>query len=58
MCFDKCNLIRGALTEYGKAKRNPDDPDFGHGWVEDDKYVYDTTFLKRFDKSSITNYLK
>lgn len=50
MCFDKCNLVRGALTEYGKAKRNPDDPDFGHGWVEDDKYVYDTTFLKRFDK--------
>ena len=50
MCFDKCNLVRGSLTEYGKAKRNPDDPDFGHGWVEDDKYVYDTTFLKRFDK--------
>ena len=50
MCFDKCNLIRGALVEYGKAKRDPEDPDFEHGWVEDDKYVYDTTFLKRFDK--------
>ena len=50
MCFDKCNLVRGALVEYGKAKRDSGDPDFEHGWVEDDKYVYDTTFLKRFDK--------
>ena len=50
MAFDRCDLVRGSLPRYGKIKRNIDDPDFDHGWVEDEKYVYDTTFMKKFDK--------
>lgn len=50
MAFDECNLIRGWLPKYGKTMDDSYDPDFEHSWVEDDKYVYDTTFLKRFNK--------
>ena len=50
MAFDKCNLIRGCLPKYGKSHNDDDDLDFEHSWVEDDKYVYDTTFVKRFNK--------
>lgn len=50
MAFDKCDLVRGALVKYGEIKEDKDDPEFVHGWVEDEKYVYDTTFMKRFDK--------
>ena len=52
MAFDKCNLIRGCLPKCGKTYNvsYDDDPDFEHSWVEDDQYVYDTTFIKRFNK--------
>lgn len=50
MVFDKCNLVRGTLPRFGKIKGISYDPDFGHGWVEDEKYVYDTTLLKRINK--------
>lgn len=50
MAFDECRLIRGFLPKYGKIGNISYDPDFEHSWVEDDKYVYDTTFLKRFNK--------
>lgn len=50
MAFDKCNLISGYLPKYGKVYNISHDPDFEHSWVEDDKYVYDTTFVKRFNK--------
>ena len=48
--FDKCELVRGCLPKFGKVQGDKDDPTFIHGWVEDDKYVYDTTFMKRYDK--------
>lgn len=51
MAFDKCNLIRGCLPKYGKLQDVDYDPEFEHSWVEDDKFVYDTTFVKRFDKN-------
>lgn len=50
MAFDKCDLIRGSLPRYGKINNVDYDPNFEHSWVEDDTYVYDTTFLKKFDK--------
>ena len=50
MAFENCKLVRGSLPKYGALKNNKDDPSFKHGWVEDDKYVYDTTFMKRFNK--------
>ncbi len=50
MAFDKCNLIRGCLLKYRKTHNVSYDPDFEHSWVEDDQYIYDTTFVKRFNK--------
>ena len=50
MAFDKCDLIRGSLPKLGKINNVDYDLNFEHSWVEDDTYVYDTTFLKRFDK--------
>lgn len=50
MAFKNCKLIRGSLPKYGEIHNIEYDPDFGHGWVEDNKYVYDTTFMKRFNK--------
>lgn len=50
MAFEKCNLVRGLLPRYGKLENTSYDQFFNHGWVEDDKYVYDTTFMKRFNK--------
>ena len=51
LAFDKCNLVRGTLPRYGKILDDDHDLDFINGWVEDDQYVYDPTFMKRFDKN-------
>lgn len=51
LAFDKCNLVRGTLPRYGKVLDDDHDLDFINGWVEDDQYVYDPTFMKRFDKN-------
>ena len=50
MAFEDFKLVRGNLTRFGIVQQLEHDPNFVHGWVEDDKYVYDTTFLKRYDK--------
>ena len=50
MAFDKCTLVHGSLIKFGKIYTIEYDPDFEHSWVEDDKYVYDTTFIKRYNK--------
>ena len=51
MAFDKFNLIRGDLMNYAKTSpRQEHDPNFGHGWMESDGWVYDTTFNIRVKK--------
>lgn len=49
--FDKCTLVRGMLLRYGKMLNDEQDLEFINGWVEDDQYVYDPVFMKRFDKN-------
>lgn len=50
MGFDDCRYITGWLPRLGKVNNDPNDPLFEHSWVEDGNYVYDTTFVARFNK--------
>lgn len=50
MAFNKCDLVRGSLPRYGKLKNTSYDHVFDHSWVEVENYVYDTTFMKKFNK--------
>lgn len=50
MGFDECKYITGWLPRLGKVNNDPYDPHFQHSWVEDENYVYDTTFVARFNK--------
>lgn len=46
-CFDDALLIRGDVKDlelkYGSYNA-------GHGWIEIDNYVYDSSYIMRFDK--------
>ena len=46
-CFERALLVRGntKALEYSHGKENA-----GHGWLELDNYVYDSSLMKRVDK--------